>query len=249
MVYGQIINFPKYVLSRIGSIFLIGCINSKDLLSKEFSNDRVICPILNEIKNLNESNFDFKIKIEFFAGDTPAAQSLGGFIEAVGNANYPCRHCEIKKIDICKVYSEDRCFLRNLENVIDRSQNLGNLNNKGIKRTTEIFRFKDIFDPIKQTPQDPMHVILEGVARVVVMYYLKVWTKIRPQRTTIDEINARIMNFNYGFLKEKGRMKPLNENDLKKDILTITGSQMKTLLIVFPFMFMDIVDLESDDYR
>lgn len=249
MLYGQILNFPNHKLSQQASIFLIACINSKNLKHKEFSNDRLICPILQEIKDLNEKNKDYSIIVSFFAGDTPASQSLGGFVETVGNANYPCRHCSIHKRNLTKIHWERECSMRELNDVIRTAERLEDGNINGIKRYTKIFDYKDIFDPIKQSPQDPMHVILEGLARNIVMLYLKQWTKGSHPRSTLEELNSRLQNFKYGFLKEKSRMKPFTENDLKKDTLAISASQMRSLLLLFPFIFHDIIDLESDDYR
>lgn len=222
------------------SIFLISMINSNDL--DENSYDRVIIPAFEMIKAINQNpELQFIVEVYFFAGDTPASQSLGGFVESVGNANYPCRECPIHKDQILAILDDKTIPRRRKEDLIESNVSLFGLN-----RLTELRNYC-FFDPIEMCPQDPMHVILEGVARRVTMDLIKVW--IGSKRATLKEINERISNFEYGYLCRKNKTKPLTKFDLTKDNLVTSASEMKTLLMLFPFIFHGIIDTTSPDYK
>lgn len=201
------------------------------------------------IQKINEKNeCPYYLTVEFFAGDTPALQSLGGFIEAVGNAQYPCRECTIDKKDLSKISDEAKCNLRTKQGTIDMGIEATDSKKSvcGVKRLTKLMRY-EFFDPITMCPQDPMHVILEGIARRLVIDFFKLW--IDTGRTTIEELNSRISAFNYGHLSLKGKLQPLRNVDLLKKEITMTAYQMKITLGIFPFLFYDIVDITSKDYK
>lgn len=95
MIYGQVLDIPVTERHNLKNIFLIGCVNTKF-----FSNiDDILGPIFQDIETYNETKRS-KIVVEFICGDTPMVQSIGGFIESVGNANFCCRECFIHKDQI-----------------------------------------------------------------------------------------------------------------------------------------------------
>ena len=203
--------------------------------------------IFESIKQINETNNLFKIDIEFFSGDTPALQSLGGFVESVGSALFPCRECQIEKKDLSKVYQEIECNFRSMENIKESSSNINFVPNLGVKRYTRLHQYS-FFNAIEMCPQDPMHIILEGVARRFIIDFFKLW--IQLGRTSLLEINSRLQNFNYGhFFKKDKVILNLKEHDLLKNELIISASQMKAFLLLIPFIFYDIIDLTSQDYK
>ena len=246
MVYCQIQNFPKFKLSMLSSIFLVGCINSLNLDDQSY--DKILMTVFEMISKLRQdSSQPFEVNLLFFAGDTPAMQSMGGFIESVGSANYPCRECKTSKAEIRSILNENQCQRRNRKETIETAKKIVNKQSiEGVKRYSSLWRY-DFFNPIEMTPQDPMHVILEGIGRKIIMYYFSIW--IGTKRTDIDELNSRINTFKYGHLHMKNKLKPMRESDLDKNELVITASQMKTLLLLFPFIFFDIVDTKSQDYK
>ena len=89
---------------------------SKHLAKSFFGFDRIIGPMLKNINDINEVG-KFKIDIKFFAGDTPAQQALGGFIESVGHAKYPCRECLVEKEKIFDIKKESDCVLRDIDDI------------------------------------------------------------------------------------------------------------------------------------
>lgn len=247
MVYGQIMNFEDFRLSNLDSIFLLAAINSKNLDDQSY--DRILIPVFEQIKSVNENiESPFFVELQFVSADTPAAQSLGGFVEGVGNANNPCRECPIDKKYLTKICNSAQCERRSYESTKSAAKMI-NQNKKvinGIKRYTLLYEYP-FFDPINMTPQDPMHCILEGLDRRIAIDFFKLW--IETKRCDISELNSKLSNFNYGFFYSKNKIKPLNESDLYKMELTITASQMKTLIHLFPLIFWDIADITSNDYK
>lgn len=116
----------------------------------------------------------------------------------------------------------------------------------GIKRYSALLKYN--FNPIDQTPQDVMHVLLEGIARRICMKIFDAWFADK-NRTSLSEINFRLSNFPYGYSHKKNRISPLSEFDLKKSNLIISASEMHTLLLLFPIIFYDIIDVDTDEYK
>ena len=111
--------------------------------------------------------------LTFVLADTLAAQFMGGFKESVGPANRPCRTCEINKSNLREVLYSDKCELRNEGEHRDRIQFLQTANKRARKYWSRQWGVNDnsILSSIPDFPltsallHDPMHIILEGVAR------------------------------------------------------------------------------------
>ena len=102
MVYGQILNILKpHERQNLKNIFALETFNSKHLNYI----DKSIAYIISQINQINiefeQEKSPYKVSLKYICGDTPAMQGLGGFVESVGNANFPCRECKINKKDIC----------------------------------------------------------------------------------------------------------------------------------------------------
>ena len=100
------------------------------------------------------------------------------------------------------------------------------------------------FDVINCTPQDPMHIIFEGVLRKLITKIFSIWLDLK--RTNLSEINHRLASQFYGYTHSKNRIAFLNPNDLVKKDLVISASQMHTLIILFPIIFYDILDPDNE---
>lgn len=199
------------------------------------------------IKRTNEllEKRNIKIEIAYFAGDTPIAQSFCGLKEGVGNANYPCRQCYIHKLNILSVFEEKNCQMRNID---DYANLLNSVDTKGVVKIPSYFDFKMI-NAVNQSPMDQMHVILEGICRKQIMRIFEEWTDVRYKRTNITEINRCIKLFNYQYKHEKNKIPGFSEYDLKKNEIVVSASQMKSLVLLFPFIFSDIVDIHHEEYK
>lgn len=114
----------------------------------------------------------------------------------------------------------------------------------GVKKYSLILDYD--FDPINNTPQDIMHVLHEGVARKLVMIFFGIW--VSEKRCTISEINYRLKKFSWGYTHEKNKIRRISANDLKKKNFIVSASQMHTFILLFPIIFVDILDTSSDEY-
>ena len=242
-VYGQFLNLPPHQLSNVESIFLLGTINCLNM--GESSTERAIYPIFTHIEAVNRAiaAFGLKIKIAYFAGDTPISQSMCGCVESVGNANYPCRQCLIHKNEILHIKKHGNCRLRTKMD----SWNLANtLDKKGIVAIPNFWNF-DFFDAIEQTPMDVMHILLEGVCRKQIMWILDEW--VQTKRADLSEINRCIQNFPYQQKHAKNKISDITQYDLTKKELVLSASQMKTFILLLPFIFSNIIDITHTEYK
>ena len=116
----------------------------------------------------------------------------------------------------------------------------------GMKIAPNILEY-NLIDPILQTPMDIMHTILEGVCRRQKMNVFDDW--IITKRTTPEEMEKRVQNFNYGYYFKDDKIPKITKSDLNKQQFMVSATEMKTLSLLFPFIFDGIVDLEHDEYK
>jgi len=133
--------------------------------------------------------------------DTPAAQLLGGFKEGVGKAISPCRSCDIKRSEMAIVATTSQCSLRDMSEHRERLKFLSEQNNKARKYWSKKWGvvgpsvFDDVFgfDVTRCLLQDPMHVILEGLAKSELQRMLKVFI-VEMKYFTFDFLNPNKIN-------------------------------------------------------
>ncbi|CAJ1086726.1 uncharacterized protein LOC127420693 isoform X2 [Xyrichtys novacula] len=167
---------PKY-RSRLAAIRLLAMVKSKDL-----SNIDKIFQRLNH--DLNELYVGAKVftangeqtiygAVMAVCGDTLAQHEVAGFKEGVGFAYSKCRHCECNFEDMQEQFNEDLFVKRTMASHIRQCCNIerastNNLKEKlkttyGVNRRSKLTEFPG-FNLITQTPEDIMHIILQGVA-------------------------------------------------------------------------------------
>lgn len=253
--------------SKDYSVFCLGICNC-DVI-KKIGMKRYLEPLLNEIKELQEGiliqNTLVRLVIPYFSGDTPVQQALGGifylsfiyiysqgFVIGVGSANFPCRTCYVQKKDIDNLREESHELLRSIEehkkDLILLSKEGPNSSIRGVKSISPLSCVPN-FDIFKQLPHDIMHVFLEGICRRHLWFVL--YDLIDTKRSTLVEINSRIKYFNFGPFYIQNKPKAIREGDIvgvKKTII-MKASEMYWIFLLFPFIFYDICDFESDIYR
>ena len=112
------------------------------------------------------------MEICYFAGDTPISQAICGMVTSIGTSAYPCRKCHVHKTMILSVLNESQVILRSGDEYAARELS------KGIKSIPCVYSY-GLMDPIKQTPMDSMHMILEGVCRYQAMNIFDDWMATR----------------------------------------------------------------------
>ena len=237
--YCQILNFPSHILSRTDSIFLLAIINCKELADESI--ERATGPLFHMINQSKQRLLqkNIRLTIAYFAGDTPICQAFCGMSEGVGNANFPCRKCKTHKSNILDVKNENSAAMRSIGDYDTDTST-------GIK-FTPCFLSYNLIDPIQQTPMDIMHVVLEGICRRQVMNIFDDW--IETKRTNASELDTKVKHFPYGYVFKDSKIPGISKFDLQKNQFIVSASQMKTLILLFPYIFETIVDMNHEEYK
>ena len=161
-----------------------------------------------------------------------------------------CRHCEAKQNDVQNIVHEEDCVLRTeacLERQYERMENNPALAkhcsvNYGLDRTSMLSTFLG-FKFTEQLPQDLMHILLEGAIPYVVKCKLQYY--IAKGLITVDLINARLMEFLYGYSQVKDKPEPINPESLTEKLgkqIAKGATKMWMLFRILPFILHDIID-------
>lgn len=154
-------------------------------------------------------------------GDTLAQHELAGFKEGVGFAYSKCRHCECSFEDMQSHFNEDAFTKRTLKRHIMQTHEIEKANTEllrnnlrttyGINQRSKLVEFP-VFDIIQQTPQDIMHVILEGTAPLEIKSVLH--HLVQSGVMDLDSVNSAILGFPYSHLDVRDRPSPISLNTL-----------------------------------
>ena len=167
--YINILSLPPQYSSKLENIFVFALLNTID--RQILGNEIVFSKMIEELRFLENEGITIdlptkSIQIYFelvlTTGDNLGLHSILGFLESF-NAHSFCHKCLIKKSQINNITSERNCILRNRSNY---ETQLSSKNSKetGIKQECVLHKL-DNFHVTENVAVDPMHDILEGVAR------------------------------------------------------------------------------------
>jgi len=192
--YWTLLNIPVEYRHKMHVIQLLAVARSRYLkeygfecLLSDFCESLVTLQQGAELDLLGYGKFMCRGSLSFVLADTLAAHFLGGFKESVGPAYKPCRTCEISKTEIKATFFSAQCRLRNEQEHRDRMHFLKTTNKKaafywsrqwGVKKESILSSVPD-FSLTSALLHDPMHVLLEGVARYELRAMLKVFVTHR----------------------------------------------------------------------
>lgn len=262
--YWTLLNIPVEYRSRLGAIQLAALAKTADL--KLFGSHALldnICLGFNSLWNGHQ----FEIPrygrqthygmLCFVLADTLAAQQLGGFKEGVGNAQKPCRTCEIERNDMKKMQFSNDCQSRNEIEHRDRVETLQTLSKKarvywskkwGVNTESALLRIPG-FSLTKGFLHDPMHVLLEGIVKTEVKGLLNVFIK-EKKYLTLKEFNERITNFSYSASESRDKPQVFDAKSLEAgSVLCQTAASMKTLIIALPCLIGDRIPEDDLHWR
>ena len=69
------------------------------------------------------------------------------------------------------------------------------------------------------------------------------------KRTDATEINDSIQSFNYQYLHKRNKITSFVSYDLTKGEFITSSAEMKSLFLLFPFIFSQIIDIGDQEYR
>ena len=241
---------PKY-RSRLAAIRLLAMVKSEDYrqcgIDKIFERvNRDLHDLYNGVQVITANGAKTIYgAVMSVCGDTLAQHEVAGFKEGVGFAYSKCRHCECNFEDMQKMFDEDLFVKRTMPAHLRQCLEIEKASTEflreqlkttyGIKRRSILTEFPH-FDIITQTPQDIMHVILEGVAPYEIKCVLK--QLVLSGHMELDSFNSVITGFPYSPLDSRDKPCPISVNTLTSNDnkLKQSAGQMLVLLKILPFI-------------
>ena len=260
MVYYTLGNINPKFRSKLAAIRLLAIAKADDI--DKCGVDFVLQRIDEDLKLLyngvtiqtQSGGFELFGAVISVCGDTLAQHELAGFKEGVGFAYSKCRHCECTFEEMQINFNEERFTKRTMEKHIQQCHEIEKASTDflksalkttyGINRRSKLVDFP-AFDLIRQTPQDIMHIILEGVAPMEIKCVLKYL--VLSGQMELDVFNSAMQSFPLSPVDVRDKPCPIsvstlasNDNKLKQ-----SSGQMLILLKIMPFLLNTI---EKNEY-
>lgn len=211
-VYCSLLCLPPEIACKLNSIFLVMLYYSND--RKKFGNQKMFQHLVDELNFLYSEGIDIskqnvsytKVKLIFclFIGDNKGLNEYFDIVASFNAKNF-CRFCKMEKCFCREKVFEDESLMRSVVNYNNDVDNL--VDNFGIKCSSI---FNSIFDfHITDNPAlDNLHDYSEGIFKYDMEIIFK---ELIPKFISIQDLNFRILNFNY----------PLNFSDNRIPLLNI----------------------------
>lgn len=231
---------PDYLLSQISTVFGFGFFNSSDV--KFIGNDICLYKIVEKINEIERNGILIETAsgshtvyfvLGLILGDNLGLNKLLGFSQSFSALCF-CRFCNANKYETQKMCDEDFNKLRTIENYNNDVLLLEN----GISENS-ILNSIDSFHVVKNYSVDLMHDLFEGVCvynlRHIINYLLK------SKYLTLDILNNRKQNFEYGESEIGNLSKPITKNQLLNSNFKMSAREMMTFLHYLPLMIGDLI--------
>lgn len=170
-------------------------------------------------------------------GDNLGLNSLLGFRKSFSSSFF-CRFCKSPKKLTYRMKKEEKLYLRNVENYKYDIEN-HNLSDSGIFENS-IFNNLKSFNVVHNYAVDMMHDLFEGVCHYDICHILKFYTQTK-KIFSLETLNLRKKNFNYGLLEIGNFSQPILERHLNQNRLKMTASEMKSFIRLFPLIIGDLI--------
>lgn len=216
--YVNIPCFPPFFASKLYSILLYAIHFTKD--RKLSTNDEVYSTLIAELNDLRENGIKLFIDNEeypvyfqlcLFLGDNLGLNEALGFVECFSSGK-PCRFCSASIEQIRALFTESPELIRTVESYkIDCK--LKNSKLTGIKEECA-FNQVDGYHAITSSASDMMHDEVEGEAEYLLTKLLN-HSIYEKRYFTLDYLNAKIKDFDYGF-DNSNKLPPIKEHHIKK---------------------------------
>ena len=236
--------------SIIDNIFLILLFHSED--RKWFGNKRIFSPLIEELQFLENKGITINTsegnKIVFFVlalllGDNLGLHGMTGFIESF-NSKYPCRFCKCTKRETEINYEENVALLRSEENY-ERDIMIDNSALTGLKEVC-VFNEINSYHITSNYMVDIMHDVLEGVCHYDILLILNHFDK-NIESFSLDILNFRLAMFDFGPVDISNRPPQISKDNLKKNKLKMTASEMLCFTRFFGVLIGDLIS-ENDKF-
>lgn len=246
-IYFTLLNMPPALNSRLNHIHLVALFRVSDVTDQNKTLNDVLAPILRdlkilEIEGIQVNNVIYKGTVGGFSADNLGANDAFGMVKSFRAKHY-CKVCEMDSATAKYSTVEDKNLLRDpakYDKVIAEGVAPGEVHNLGIKFYC-LLNDLNYFHIAENYTADPMHDFLEGDLDMAIKLFLK--HVVNSNVMTVDEINCRILQFNYGKIEMKNKPSPV---DLKKAgcLIGERAAQSWCLGRFLPLILSDIVVLD-----
>lgn len=229
--------------SKLSNIYLAALIKHVDL--KLFGNDQCLHGLVNEINMLEKEGIDIVTQegtfhvyfiLGIILGDNLGLNSVLEFSKSF-SAKFFCRFCKADKAATWVMHQEDLNCLRNVQNYSEDIET-------GIYKDSFLNQITS-FHVTENYCIDIMHDLFEGVCHYdlchIIRYYIDT-----AKLFSLETLNSRKMNFNYGQIEIGNISPPITALHLKKNHLKMSAREVMTFMHFFPLMIGDLIP-ESDE--
>ena len=223
----------------------------------------ILKPFLNDINTLSTTGIQittstgttrtFKGALAVFLADNLASNDLGGFKKSFSFAFRYCRTCLCTRESATESFvsesfqkRSDASHQSHLE-LLDGPAAENFSKTYGINKRSPLLgvKFYSMFNG--GLPHDMMHDILEGVASYELKHLLSIY--IKNKLFSLDDLNQRLLNFNYGYM-ECDKPVPILSRQLSSpdSHLRQSASQTLILLRILPFLIGSMIPEDEEHW-
>ncbi|XP_071831683.1 uncharacterized protein [Apostichopus japonicus] len=250
--YISVLSLPVKYQARLDNILLSTLVKSK-FISKYGVNE-VVKYVKDDLQVLSKDgllidgkDFAGKVRPQLFqvVGDNLGVHSLLGYVMSF-SANYYCRFCKGHRSVLQKQMVEQQDLLRTQENYrVDI--NVNNVSQTGIRATSVLSEIEG-YHVVENLAVDIMHDFAEGI--VPLEMHLIIQRLIETRVFTLEELNSRILSYNYGFVDKKNKPNPFRQSQIlnPSGASGQTAAQMVCLTIHLPLMIGDKINSSCQEW-
>lgn len=248
-------NIPAKFRSQLKSIFLVTLASAPTIHTHGI--DEILKPFVEELKTLSSERLSvsidgestkYEVALLAFLADNLGAHQIGGFKESMSFAYRICCSCMSTTEDAQNKFVESKFELRtpdlHIKQCDDLKSNAIEFSKQyGINRTSILETIPN-FSVVQNLPHDIMHDILEGVIphemKALLFHFIKICKYF-----TLNQLNERLSNYNYGYSEVSDKPTPISDIDRLRQ----SAAQMWLLANLFPFLIGDLIPEDSEHWH
>ena len=211
--------------------------------------DKILQPILVDLNILSTTGISlpvhgivhtFKGALIAFLGDNFASNDLGGFKKSFSFSFRCCRTCFVTQDTLTSSFLSEAFNKREDKTHDAQCKQLDDPTGAHYSKAYGINRRSSLMDVTFYSmfggglPHYAIHDILEGVAQLEIKLLLAKYT--RNKLIHLDELNDRLMNFNFGYTETDEPIQILSHTLQSESSLRASASQMLQLVRILPFL-------------
>ena len=253
-MYCSIACLPPHIASQLSSILLTMLMHTED--KKLCSNKKVFQKLIEELNFLSSSGINIsvngiqrniKFQLTLILGDNLGLNSILGFVESF-KASHFCRICKISNAKSMYQIFEDETLLRNYLNYEVYSSDCKKWQDTGIKEPCA-FNQVDNYHVTRNICVDLMHDLCEGICMYIMREILYTYVFLKKY-FTVQDLNDRIKNFQFGPTESSNKPPPISVNRIKnKENPKMSASEMLCFTRYFGLIVGDLIPEEDADWQ